>query len=641
MTNSYECSILGLYSGIFLDIQKAFPSISGMGRDESRLLSTVKSRGIRFITIDLPAYGKHFDRCLSDGRLTPSSIPCFGWSGKGTRSHAFLRGLVLRVFEADGVLKSHPCVDSIFFLRQLFYAAKKIKMDCSEKVRESTLQRYIDQERSLRPSSLNWLGDRLDDRGCGNLRIDDFRNCDRGPTADLFQDSAPSAAFCDTVHQVADRVFSSFGTFEPMEWRPKHGPGAVGDRPEGKFKYNFPTWSTRLESVFPYADLAFANHGEWADSLANGEVIAVSDDLPSVALTVPKSQKAPRIIAKEPTANMWCQQIVRDYLERSVQKSFLRDVIHFGDQSYNGDAALSSSSTGTHWTVDLSDASDRVSLWLVERLVRSNKTLLTALHASRSTICKVQTREGTNFVRMKKFAPQGAATTFPLQSIVYSIFALSAVLYSRGWKVTPRNLKRVSQEVLVFGDDTVIPGDSGQAYVEILTYCGFFVNYAKTYGTGKFRESCGVEAYDGADVTPAYITIPYQESVPSSIASVVECSNNFHMKGLWHAADRLQSTLPYWVHKDLAVKGVGDGAFGLTSFAGRRPPRKTRWNSTLQRREYLTVSPSAKQLKSQPGGTGHLLQYFTEAPTQDIHWMSGVGGQPVVSVRRRWEAERA
>lgn len=637
MSKSYECSILGLYHGIFQDIAIALPTVRGLERDENRLLSTVQSRGFRFLTIDMPAFGKHFDRCLADGRLTPSGITNFGMTGRRQQGPAFLRGLLSRVFDRNGMLLAQPCVTSIFFIRQLCNAAKKIKMECTEKVRETTLQRYLDQERSLRSPSLDWHGDYFDHRSGDSLRIDDFRNCDRGQPFDLFEAEGLPRGYCDTVHDIADRVASSFGVFDPLEWRPKHGPGAVADGTKATYKYKFPTWSARLETVFPSCEFAFANYAAWSYSVQQGD-LPQEVDLPSVALTVPKTQKAPRIIAKEPTANMWCQQIVRDYLETNVSRTFLKNCIHFRDQTFNGSAALQASKDQKHWTVDLSDASDRVSLWLVERLFRRNPTLLEALFASRSIYCRVKTKRGTNFIKMKKFAPQGAATTFPLQTIIYAILAISSVIYTRGWRVNAKTISRASKEVLVFGDDTLVPEDCGRQYVELLTYCGFIVNKSKTYGTGKFRESCGVEAYDGADVTPAYVTEPYRESDPSTVASTVECANNFYMKGLTHAAAALESTLPQWIRNNLLRVGPGDGRFGLVSFFGFKATPFKRWNRKLQREETRALRIESRVTRAQPGGVGHLLQYFTEAPTQDIHWMSGLDSRPACRVSKRWEA---
>lgn len=637
MKNSYVRSILGLYNGIFRDIAVSLPTVRGLGRDENRLLSTINTRGIRYLTIDMPAYGKHFDKCLSIGRLTPSSIPNFGYRGKGRRGHPFLSGLILRVFDSSGMLLSQPCHLSILFIRQLCNGAKKIKVDCTEKVDEQARQNYLQQEQSLRPPSLCWFGGRFDCHGGRELHLSSHGNRDGGQLQLPFFGTEVSSTFCDIVHDIADRVFTSFGEFNPEEWRPKHGPGAVADGVGSLYKYNFPTWSARLETVFPSSLFAYANYGAWVDAVATGNA-PQEIDVPSVVLSVPKSQTTPRLIAKECTANMWTQQAIRDYLESKVADSVLRNCIAFRDQSFNQNAALKASCTGSHWTVDLSSASDRVSLWLIERLVRKNPSLLTALWATRSQYCKVKTRSGTVLLRMKKFAPQGAATTFPLQTIVYSIIAIASVLYARGWAVTAQNIYRASKEVRVFGDDTVIPSDCGSQYVSMLTYCGFLINANKTFSTGLFRESCGTEVWNGVDVTPAYITNPYEESNPSSVASTVEASNNFFKKGFWHAAAALESTLPSWIRKNLRRVGPGDGAFGLTSFCGSDcSDLKRRYNQRLHRDEVLALGVTSRVTRSQPGGPGHLLQYFTEKPTPDIHWMSGVDGRPSSRVAKRWE----
>ena len=636
MKNSYVVAILGLYRGIFKDIAVNLPTVRGLERDESRLLSTVECRGIRYLTIDMPAYGKHFDKCLAAGRLVPSGLPNFGWSSKGSSSHRFLGGLMSRVFDKHGLLLSQPCITSIFFLRQLFAAAKKIKVDCTEKVREQSLQNYLWQESSLRSPSLVWHGDRFDVGSRDRLHLVDVHGShSERDQLELFELGDLPAAFCDTVHSVADRIFSSFGYFDPGEWRSKHGPGAVADAKKGKFKYDFPTWSARLETVYSSSEFAYANYGWWADAAAN-DSLPLETEVPSVALTVPKSQVTPRIIAKEPIATMWCQQMLRDYLEAGVRDSFLADCIAFRNQSFNQEAALKASLTQSHWTVDLSSASDRLSLWLIERLLRSNVRLLEALWSARSVYCRVDTLDGPNYIRMKKFAPQGSATTFPLQTIVYATLAIAAVLYARKQDVNDRTLRAAAKEVRIFGDDTIIPSDAGRQYVELLTYCGFLVNSSKTFTEGFFRESCGVEAYNGVDVTPAYITYPYEESDPSSVASTVECSNNFFKKGLWHAAAALEETLPRWMRNHLNVVGPGDGAFGLNAYSGIRHTGITRYNRSLQRHECLALSVSAKVSRTQPGGAGHLLQYFTEAPTPDIHWMSGVDGRAAIRVGKRW-----
>lgn len=632
MHKSYESAFLGLYRGIFKDIAVNLPTVTGLERDSFRVSRLVATRGLRSLTVDFPAFGKHFDACLDAGRFLPSRIPGFGMTKRVT-SHQFLGGLLLRVFSSDGVLKTDYCPDSVFFIRQVVYAAKKPKFDCKDAAKHAAFERYQTIEASLRPPTLNWVTGRFDGSTRNDLRIDDRRGITR--QAELFPELGIPGSLADAVHFVADVVSSSLGSFEPKDWRYKHGPGAVaGKLPVRNWKYSFPTWSARLESVFPQADLAVANYGLWDDR----EPDSFQDiEVPSMILPVHKSQKTPRLIAKEPVSTMWCQQAVWDYLEHRTARTPISGVIHFRDQSYNSRAALEASKSGSHWTVDLSDASDRLSLWLVERLFRANTTLLDALRASRSVYCSVPTRGGRELLKLKKFAPQGSASTFPLQTLAFAILAVASVIESRRLPLTVKSIRKVAKEVLVFGDDTVVPVDSGRQYVELLTYCGLSVNLSKTYHLGKFRESCGTEAFDGWDVTPAYLTVPIDnEPTSEEIIATVECCNNFFKKGLWHAAAALEGAIPRWVRKDLPVVGISSGAFGLRSYAMQPDANQYRWNRDLQRDEYRVRIPIGTLRREHVGGIGHLLQYFTEAPNPEIQWSSGVGGRAELRLAIRW-----
>lgn len=634
MHKSYESAFLGLYRGIFTDISVNLPTIAGIARDYDRVVRTVATRGLRSLTVDFPAYGKHFDACLDAGRLTPSNIPNFGWkSGTG---HRFLSGLFSRVFTRDGVLRVDYCPDSVFYIRQVLYAVKKPKFDCPEEATYAAFEKYKAIESQLPLPSLNWGGDGFDGGSLGHLHYDDFGGITPAEQGSI--DPSAQQGLFDTVQFVADCVSTSLGYFKPEEWRPKHGPGAVADRllVDG-WKYQFPSWSARLESEFPSADIGIANYNAWFDTHVAGSFEDI--EVPSYVLPVPKTQKGPRLIAKESVSTMWCQQIIWSYLESSIRSTPIKASIHFRSQQKNADAALKSSKSGTHWTVDLSDASDRVSLRLVERLFRRNYPLMRALWASRSRHTLLPTKAGgSELLELRKFAPQGSASTFPLQTIIFTIHAVASVIFSRGWPLSTYSIRRAAKEVLVFGDDSVVPEDSGRLYVALLTYSGLSVNLAKTYTRGKFRESCGTEAFDGWDVTPAYLTQPIVKPTPESIVATLECSNNFFKKGLWHASEAILSTIPRHILKETPVVAMGSGAHGVESYLGSRPTPYVRWNDKLHRNEFRMFVPTGSDPRTHVGGPGHLLQYYTEAPSNDNHWSSGAGSRSRLKLKRRWVA---
>lgn len=612
MSNSYVMVLKGLYEAIFEDVLMYFPSDhKDLGRDKSRLLFLLDNRGPSFLTIDLPAAGKHFDASLSAGFLTKFMIPGFGNYLPGTKVPKFLSALMLRVFEKSGMLLEQPDITAIFLLRQLFYAAKKVRITCDESRTTKAVREFFRIERVMVSPSLDWL----DDAFGGVQRVHSLHLGDKAQrcSTDAFGQSsasdqlfkpeqpadAPDTALLDTIQRTADIVSSSFGDFTATDWRMKHGPGAVADVKGGVSKYTFPNWPAKLETVFPMSEFAFANSGVWADAVRHGSDAIKGfspNEPPSKLIAVPKTQKGPRLIASEPVAHQWVQQSLMNFLRDGVSKTPLSTSIHFRDQTENQKFALQASKTGTHWTIDLSSASDCLSLWVVERFFRRNKPLLKALHASRTrwltnTVCQ----KSPQYVILKKFAPQGAATTFPVQTVIYATIALGAIAHRMGGISNMKSLSNWVDQVRVFGDDIIVPDYVGEDVVKVLTYLGFEVNQSKTYKTGRFRESCGCDAYDGIEVSPAYFLEAYDESQPASVSSVVECSNNFHRKGLWHTAAWLKSTLPSWIERLIPVVSTESGALGWTSYTGTDcNSLSSRYNPQLQREEFRTLSIQAK-----------------------------------------------
>lgn len=659
MNNSYVEVLEGLYTAIFADARVTFPiDQKGLERDLSRLLSLVQTRGLSFYTIDLPSVGKIFDRSLADGLLPPITQPGFGKRVQGGNVPIFLSGLFLRVFEPCGVLKELPDITAILFLRQLFYAAKKLRITCDEQRTSEAVSEFLRIEDEMLNPSLTWEENVLDSHRAGSLCFTDFLHDEDFRTASLSSDlglELPRRGFprsritsvtkelLSTIQQCADLVSSSFGWFEPSEWKLKHGPGAVSDLRSGNSKYSFPTWPEKLESMFPLAEYAFANLGIWAMAVSeNSKAIAGFSlhEPPAKLIAVPKTQKAPRLIASEPTSHQWAQQSLNAFLRSMTGASPISESVHFRDQTENQRFALNASATGTHATIDLSSASDRLSLFVVERFFRRNYRLLEAIHACRTRwLVNTVDESQTKYIVLRKLAAQGAAFTFPTQTIVYATVAIGVMLHDLGLNVTPSNIRAMAREVRVFGDDIVVPIGVWETVANTLNVLGFEVNQAKTYGIGKFRESCGCDAYDGVDVTPAYYLQAYDRSRAASVASVVECSNNFHRKGFWHSAYWLKSTLPEWVLKNLPTVSTESGTFGLQSFCGNDISHlKMRYNVHLQIDEVRCALVSTKVRRTAAHWEANLLQYFTEAPDPlaFVPWVAGVDSQAKSRIALRW-----
>ena len=641
MQNSYVSSLQGLYRAILTDVTRTYPTYHHEAeRDLSRIHLLLERNGIAVITMSFPEMGKHLDRCLSTGLLTSSGTMGFKPFRRGVKIPRLFKGIWLRVFHLNGVLRENPDIDAILMLRQLLYAAKKLRRECDESRTAKAVQDFFRLDQSLRLPSLSWGGDRLDLDAVRDLSLFDRLETEREP--DLF-DSDESGAqvrfgLLETTQRVADIISTSLGWFDPAEWRAKHGPGAVADAQLGKSsKYSFPTWPAKLDWYFPMDSFGFANASYWVDHLVSECGSHVNREDPSRLIAVPKTQKGPRLIAAEPTSHQWAQQTIKDFLTVKVRKTPIGRSIRFNDQRPNQDFAKSASTTGSHWTIDLSSASDCVSCWLVERIFRANKPLLSALHSARTRWLVNQITSEPRYHMIRKFAAMGAATTFPVQTYIYTIVCVAAMLNELGLAVTPVNIRRMSRQVRVFGDDIVVPSTVGTSVVQVLTYLGFKVNPSKTFGTGKFRESCGVECFDGHDVTPAYFLDFYDRSRPTTVATIVETSNNFYKKGFWITAEWLKSTLPLLLQQELPVVKTVGGQFGLVSFSGGDVSHlRSRWNADLQRTEYRAVCLTTKSSRKQSGTSAELLQFFTEEPNPDVLWMSGYAQRPTVNINRRW-----
>lgn len=645
---SYVMYLQGLYTEFLSGITEYFPSLRrDSERDVFRLLSLVNARGLPFLMVDLPAMGKHFDRCLSMGRLTPSGIPGQTGYRRASPIPRLFKGMVLRVFDEDGVLRAVPDVVAIRQLRQLYYAAKKVKVACSDSRTWEHVHEFFETDQEVRLPTLKWDEDVLWLDGLRDLHFGDHDNL--GPSPSLFDshhgDSESSSipdGLADVVQRTADAVSASLGRFDPYEWRTKHGPGAVADQRHTQFKYDFPNWPAKLKNSFPMADFGFSSYQSWVEFLRRGadSWLFSNHEPPSRLIAVPKTLKGPRLIASEPVSHQWCQQSIKDYLTTRLANTPISRSIHFRDQTENQEFAKRASHTQSHVTVDLSSASDRLSCWVVERTFRRIPSLVEALHSSRTRwVANAIDRKSPAFHRLRKFACMGSACTFPVQSYVFSILAHASVLYSRSLSVNYSNIRRISREVRVFGDDIIIPSDSWVVLQGLLRHLGLKVNHSKTYDTGKFRESCGLDAYDGHDVTPTY-TMTYPDVTrPESIVSAVATHNNFVLRGYYRAAAYTESRLRALKRLRLLRVPTGSGVFGLYDYMYEgNSSAKRRWNPFLHRVEYWVDTVSTISPRSPIEDESVLLQYFTEAqgPPRRSGERLGLALRPTVNIRRRW-----
>nr|UJQ85103.1 MAG: hypothetical protein 3 [Leviviridae sp.] len=543
--------------------------------------------------------------------------------------------------------------NAVFMLRQLCYLCKKLKLECSETAVKEAVDEFLQIERQLprswpdtwdaevpiwQPRFGHPLWGPDDGRGQSvRLPLGDESDTVLVP---CWLDSHGWDHFRDFCRRITHTVFR-----EP-DWyslTPKHGPGAVSEPVTGG-KYTFGTWPRKLERWFP---------ADWFGSVGLTPRSDLSDrEPPSRLIAVPKTQKGPRLIAAEPIAHQYLQQALWGYMEEAVRGSWiLSRSIDFRSQESNRKMALDASHSGSYATIDLSAASDRLSTRLVEYVFQGHP-LLDGFHAVRTRSLRQEIHTGLDqLVLLRKFSTMGSALTFPVQSYVFWIIAMYASLTVRhgvGFDIG-RCLDKSGDlpQVRVFGDDIIVEAESATAATGLLEALGLRVNHAKSHwtrpATGAFRESCGMDAWNGFDVTPAYLTQPYDGSLPVSTVSAMEISNNMFEKGLWNAANAMLIQLPRHVLKVVPVRKAGahkpwvTGSLGLVSFSGDYLEHLTKkWDRELHYWKYRALGLHVKVKQTPVEGLARLIRYFNEPPVPGLPWSPMEAGRPDFRLKSGW-----
>jgi hypothetical protein len=355
--------------------------------DYKTVESRVEHEGISFLTITLPNFGKDFERSLDQKAVARNMFAGFGFHAGLPR---FLGGFLEQVFSrGSGELLDTPSIDAILAVRQLTLMFGKIGLPCSDARTAKAIQGYIECDNEVKRS-----------------------------------DNAPEKAeLLPAFLRIADLLFRDM--FKAIdisvfnrELIPKHGPGATADKLRGNAKYRNRSWTERLEVVFPSEDFLLPSMSDnFRHELDDVDLVEPGSEMPVKVITVPKTLKTPRIIAIEPTAMQYAQQslwaMFRYHVERDHNLSVM---IGFTDQTPNQRMAREGSLSGELATLDMSEASDRVSYLDVKAMFLKYPLLWWALDGCRSKTAWIPEQNKT--IVLNKYASMGSAVTFPLEAMV-------------------------------------------------------------------------------------------------------------------------------------------------------------------------------------------------------------------------------
>lgn len=348
-------------------------------------------------------------------------------------------------------------VDVIHISQVLAFFSKRQDLDFGVNRQEAAVEKFIAAERKCQETN------------------DIFRQWQRGNFR--FRPSVERILFY--AQQKIARVLGDVPSLEELHFR--FGPGATTQLPKklacAKLKL-----SQRLACSGDMAPIISNVLETLPHLLPEGDVVTVSVEIhPGKLVTVPKNAKTDRTVMIEPWLNSFVQLGVGQYITRRLRAAG----VDITDQSKNKSLARIGSIDGSLATLDLSSASDTISVGLVEHLLPPDWfQFLSCLRTS-----SVEGVAGK--MVLQKFSSMGNGFTFPLETLVFWALASSA--------------SKVSRSVSVYGDDIIVKTEDVLAVMSVLHACGFEVNREKSFWSGPFRESCGGDYFAGIDVRPCYI----------------------------------------------------------------------------------------------------------------------------------------
>lgn len=579
----------------------------------ARLRTRYEREGMGFLTKTLPRLGRAFDKALSgeipldSGRwrkLPNSKLP------------RFLGELFQCIFSHDGWILPTPNVTCIKVLRQILYLYSKYELPYSPEQEQAVLDQFIKNDHEL----VSYSHSCSKGAACCTTRS-------RCPTcrSSLLQGQESQGGEekqerrLRVIERARQLLSTLFACFDPYDIYPRHGPGSVSTKERYQGKYRWSTVSARIREHFPLDAYFYASLGHVCDKVDELQLISDAESSAKVVL-VPKDSRGPRLISEEPLEFQWIQQGLRAALYKLVETNPLtRYNVHFTDQRPNQYGALLGSMKeryyfspskgqvvpytlkhGAYSTLDLKEASDRVSIGLVNLLFPQN--ISDVLMASRSL---GTTLPNGQYIPLNKYAPMGSALCFPVLAL-----CIWALLTADASDADARD------SILVFGDDVIVRRDQTLNAIELLESFGFKVNRDKSCINGFFRESCGVDAYQGINVTPVRIkTVWSSLRRPDVYDSWIAYANSFYNKQYFAVYDYIVGEL-LSVYGEIPARDMWDYKHppvpALAEVPRENRPKTIRFNPDLQRLEYLVWNIRPTKVKREIDGWSMLLRYFAE-----------------------------
>jgi hypothetical protein len=173
------------------------------------------------------------------------------------------------------------------------------------------------------------------------------------------------------------------------------------------------------------------------------------------------------------------------------------------------------------------------------------------------------------------------------------------------------------ERILVYGDDVIVPTAIAADAIEELQWYGLEINRAKSCIGGLFRESCGMDAYSGINVTPVrFRTDLSSKPSPDHYCSLIGTANQFYNNGWYETYEAIVGLL------ERSYGPIPDNEMNISSVPCLIEPsalsrkHRRRWNKALQKAEFYVRAVQPRRVRQTIDGWSMLLRYFTESNDQ-------------------------
>ena len=566
-----------LAEAILTDIFDLIPDY--VEKDYLRDMATLKRRtqheGITFLTTTLPNLFKGFLAFLETGTSAYS-----GFAIDNATGHPYFLGGLFRL----ACVSDEKGIQAFRALYQMCVWFKKLRGPYSEAILKKSKDEFV-----------------VTDQMIGSLDFDNEFD-------ELIIEHA-SALVRDVFSCIEEQ-----GRFE-QKFKPRPGPGAT-NTPSHVYERYAPRKLGNVDIEMMLYDWMYTDYQSLHNQHSKQNIQRMWDDgyceYKSRLKAVPKTFGKPRLICIEENEMQYLQQGLKSLMYDVIENHPLtKGKVNFTRQDINQNLALESSASRENSTIDMSEASDRISRLLVEKIFSKCPIMLHYLKLLSTRIITIDDKD----YHCNKFSPMGSGICFPVMSIVHwslirAIMELSSTLNDH------------IDSLHVYGDDIIISSKSHTAITTILPRFGMKLNVNKSYASSFFRESCGMDAYNGVRVTPVYLKYtPTIVMGPAATMSTIAVENQLYEAGYKNAARAIRGMT--------AVTGYSE--VGTPPLSWKRNCNVTiedlyrkRYNRSLQATQYrvrMIVSKNTKDQKVSICDEQALLRYYLQkAEEHDDKW---------------------